>query len=854
MATTPTNKPIPSEDPRDLKFNAGKIDEEVNGSADYYTDRFSVQRLTNTGRNNQFQDQMNQQADDWLTQFNQQESDFQQFLLNSGYQFLGDYENGPYTIMARNQIIRYQNEFWRLNAATNPPYTTTGVNSTSWTTDVTHLVSVGDATLRQELASSIGFSLIGKISSISALTSITGMDGQRILVESFYSNWRTTGDGKPHGGGEFYYDSTKSSINNGVTIFNGWCRRDISTLSTWDAGLIPDDNTDASQKLQAIFDAMPAGCTVEIDGRHCTTRVIHWSSKDNIKIKPKNGGFIDALTLKDNFEFILVDGWQYYAPSTGATQGYPGGIISYLDSDNVEIGPGLKIRGPKKRFDKTSVDVTLRREYGDMAVQYRGACNNTKINGNDFRHFWSWIIYGSDGSDNSEANNNRIGDCALQSGINIWNGCSSCKANGNYIDETGLYGLEIETLDSQYLLHGTSKKVEAKNNRISNAKWGISVVRAIDEAGITGNTISSCLYGFNTVKNLDRGYEINFAHNTVMLCGHSAHTSGSQNVHIEHNVLSNPFKPDFLILNQYACIVGIETDRTQFRIFYSGNSGLTTSIQIRGVTYTVTNRTVVNDSAYTYGESRYVIVTVSQPLASDVEIGDTLYQSTEFINPTALSTSVLYQEDDSYVKGVVLAKNTISGYFYAAEQYETVFSDNNIAISAVDNRIVKTVNSGLSVAYRFARNSAWSSAIEYSGTNHTPGMRFLLSPATGSTLNTKALEVVRFSVPKLSLTAGTAFPINYFISDSDRLIIGADIMLSGVSSSSNIRLSVDGTIIYANVFTAAGLTSLSVFKDRTVAGAVALSANSGTGRHNVQLSTSDNSAVCAGYEITLYLL
>lgn len=162
MATTPTNKPIPSEDPRDLKFNAGKIDEEVNGSADYYTDRFGVQRLTNTGRNNQFQGQMTQQADDWLSQLNQQESDFQQFLLNSGYQFLGDYENGPYTITARNQIIRYQNEFWRLNAATNPSYTTTGINSTSWATDVTHLVSVGDAALRQELASNqdgLGISL-----------------------------------------------------------------------------------------------------------------------------------------------------------------------------------------------------------------------------------------------------------------------------------------------------------------------------------------------------------------------------------------------------------------------------------------------------------------------------------------------------------------------------------------------------------------------------------------------------------------------------------------------------------------------------------------------------------------------
>lgn len=149
MATTPTNKPIPSEDPRDLKFNAGKVDEEVNGGADYYTDRFGVQRLTNTGRNNQFQDAQTQM-----------ESDFQQFLLNSGYQFLGDYENGPYTIAARNQIIRYQNEFWRLNAATNPPYTTTGVDNTSWAVDVTHLVSVGDANLRQELSSENGSELV----------------------------------------------------------------------------------------------------------------------------------------------------------------------------------------------------------------------------------------------------------------------------------------------------------------------------------------------------------------------------------------------------------------------------------------------------------------------------------------------------------------------------------------------------------------------------------------------------------------------------------------------------------------------------------------------------------------------
>lgn len=162
MATTPTNNPIPSEDPRDLKFNAGKIDEEVNGSADYYTDRFGVQRLTNTGRNKQFQDaqnqreyvfteQMTRQADDWLEQLDQQDEDFQQFLLSSGYVFLGDYEGGPFQFSARNQYIRYDGQYYRLNAATDVGFTTTGTDAASFANDVTHFVLMDGDTLRQEL-------------------------------------------------------------------------------------------------------------------------------------------------------------------------------------------------------------------------------------------------------------------------------------------------------------------------------------------------------------------------------------------------------------------------------------------------------------------------------------------------------------------------------------------------------------------------------------------------------------------------------------------------------------------------------------------------------------------------------
>ena len=204
MATTPTNKPIPSEDPRDLKFNAGKIDEEVNGSADYYTDRFSVQRLTNTGRNNQFQDaqtqrgndftdQMNQQADDWLNQFNQQNEDFQQFLLNSGYQFLGDYENGPFQFSARNQYIRYNNQYYRLNAATNVGFTTTGTDAASFASDVTHFVLMDGDTLRQNLGSdeegSSGGTLVELEEKISVQAALSPMlySGRVVRLSVYYA-------------------------------------------------------------------------------------------------------------------------------------------------------------------------------------------------------------------------------------------------------------------------------------------------------------------------------------------------------------------------------------------------------------------------------------------------------------------------------------------------------------------------------------------------------------------------------------------------------------------------------------------------------------------------------------------
>ncbi|HCA7349246.1 TPA: hypothetical protein MX311_000472 [Klebsiella pneumoniae] len=139
---TPTQAPVPSTDIRNAVFAGAKLDEEVTGTGEFYTDRLGAKRLTNTGRNNQFDAAQLDRA-----------NRFEQFLLSSGYVFLGDYEDGPFQFSARNQYIRYNNQYYRLNAATDVGFTTTGTDATSFANDVTHFVLMDGDTLRQNLGS-----------------------------------------------------------------------------------------------------------------------------------------------------------------------------------------------------------------------------------------------------------------------------------------------------------------------------------------------------------------------------------------------------------------------------------------------------------------------------------------------------------------------------------------------------------------------------------------------------------------------------------------------------------------------------------------------------------------------------
>ncbi|WP_157962061.1 hypothetical protein [Rahnella sp. NRRL B-41462] len=144
MTTYNTGNPLGSSAAKDLYDNAQNLDYALNSITQaIWRDRLGRNRRSYWGMEQEFSSQLHSQ-----------EQRFNIFIQNSGYQVIGDYVNGPLTIDEYNQLIRYNGELWKITAATNIPYTTTGNDSSSWVVDSTHFVSVGDAALRQNLASS----------------------------------------------------------------------------------------------------------------------------------------------------------------------------------------------------------------------------------------------------------------------------------------------------------------------------------------------------------------------------------------------------------------------------------------------------------------------------------------------------------------------------------------------------------------------------------------------------------------------------------------------------------------------------------------------------------------------------
>lgn len=127
-------EPNGSSDPRDLYDNSANLDLALNGAAVSWTDRTGKSRKSFAGM----------------------EADFQTVLANTGYIYVGPYATGL-VLTLPNQIFDRAGEFWKVKPGVALPLTLTG----TWATDQNNVVSVGDATLRGELAAITGATKIG---------------------------------------------------------------------------------------------------------------------------------------------------------------------------------------------------------------------------------------------------------------------------------------------------------------------------------------------------------------------------------------------------------------------------------------------------------------------------------------------------------------------------------------------------------------------------------------------------------------------------------------------------------------------------------------------------------------------
>lgn len=195
MATIPTQNAVPSEAPRDLKFNSGKIDEFVTSLEHEYKDRFGRCHMTIEGMRWIFEQLMERFR-----------VDINQAIIAAGYIPMDSFQKGA-EITKRNEILRDETtgEYYRWDGdlpksvpAGSTPESAGGVGAGAW-------IGIGDASLRNDM---------NIVNSVYDLLKVTSSLSITRKVKGYVP-------GTNFGGGDFYWDaSIPKSQHNGITIFS----------------------------------------------------------------------------------------------------------------------------------------------------------------------------------------------------------------------------------------------------------------------------------------------------------------------------------------------------------------------------------------------------------------------------------------------------------------------------------------------------------------------------------------------------------------------------------------------------------------------------------------------------------
>lgn len=213
MATIPTQNAVPSEAPRDLKFNSGKIDEFVTSLEHEYKDRFGRCHMTIEG--------MKWMFDQLVLRF---KVDMNQAIISAGYITVDSFQQGAQLpdneITQRNQILRDETtgEYYRWDGdlpkvvpAGSTPESTGGIGKGAW-------IDIGGANLRTDLKADNGFTFVGGLTenylrvfdNVAAMVADTSLPlGATVKTRGYYS---------PGDGGEGIYAITNNQPDTLVNV------------------------------------------------------------------------------------------------------------------------------------------------------------------------------------------------------------------------------------------------------------------------------------------------------------------------------------------------------------------------------------------------------------------------------------------------------------------------------------------------------------------------------------------------------------------------------------------------------------------------------------------------------------
>ncbi|MCM2239023.1 hypothetical protein MYF04_05725 [Klebsiella pneumoniae] len=343
-----------------------------------------------------FSSQLSAQESTFSESQTDKESRFQQFLLSSGYQFLGDYENGPYVFSELNQYIEYSGNSYRIASASDIGFTTTGTDATSFANDVTHFVLMDGDTLRQDLGSGEGAmkvyrnaSPLARIIRSSIFEYLTEADQQALLtipgvnVIADYALKKAIADGVmvldiPWNVGALNFGLDPAMLPLGFQFIGWGCRRPYT---------IDDDNSFLNCGV-VIRVAAGASFPFYSTGRHVFRDVV-FDGRDKttyLFYSPGTATQFNGTRLEGCgfYRFAIGIGW-----ASGGTARYIGTMKAYFCSIS---GNG---DGVRNLIDSMMFGCTI--NANDRGVALTGGANNNFFGGcrNEWNTGDNWYAYQS---------------------------------------------------------------------------------------------------------------------------------------------------------------------------------------------------------------------------------------------------------------------------------------------------------------------------------------------------------------------------------------------------------------------------------------------------------------------------